>query len=1512
MLNTGDGPCEILFQTDNNAPHGWNLIRGNIMERLRNFITFTPLNSSKAISHSIWFVMEDPLGIAEANGGNNRDIPDYVIDFYNQLHGAPGVDNALFDISDRYMFFRGVYLFYREMALYDMIKSNEACSLLNQDKDRDDYDGLTAAKNGWRLVYPPNQLFDNFTNFLELGTLQEFAAENLPESVEDPDIRNCICERLNTLYEDLDQDWASVEAYLLGEHGSSPSIAELQLIYNNCQNEEYANLNLIQGNPEFTNCFYGEGFNGTASMLPEYDSLACVNAALRVAERLAYEQYQQDKEALIAQMKTDYLADCREQVLNYETFSMSYVLDEYHYTLYYYDQAGNLVRTIPPEGVNIIKVTPDSITDPSLSEVQDHRDDPVANAFIRPNHDYQTHYRYNTLNQLIWQFTPDGGSTKFWYDRLGRVVLSQNAKQAANTKHSYTLYDRLGRVMESGQCALSAVPTYGEPVGSSELNGSISNREEVIYSLYDKAYTGISSNINQQYLQNRVSASFYFSTLSGTVSDINRSGIDASGNLTHPFASIEHAYIYDYDVLGNVKTLYAYDRLLNIAGQSYITMEYEYDILSGNVKKVAYEPGTANSFYHRYTYDADSRIKYAETSPNNEIWDREASYYYYPHGPLARVEVGEQLVQGQDYMYTIQGWLKAVNSSTLGENNLFQPFDIGEDGNTQSSTNPHVARDAFAYSLSYYSGDYSAINSLSTSPIVSNIPTSITANDLFNGNISAMSNQMKDNTQTPVQAHLNAYKYDQLNRLKRFDTYADDLLSSSNTAENASMAGGNFGARYAYDANGNLTGLRRKNDQAQWMDRFAYTYEDASVGYKRNRLLSLNDTSTINSGIDIQTGLGSYTYDAIGNLTSDSKEGINTINWTVGNKVKGISKSNGDQIGFTYDALGNRATKTAPSSGSGSDRTFYVRDLQGNIMATYVREAGETNADIRELNLYGSNRAGVWNYQSNATSGSTASTYTRKLSHKSYELKNHLGNVLGVVSDAPLYESDEFAVNDDFNDGTIMGWIGAGQNNTSGLAPTILSNYDEQLLVETTRDFGNGLVTRYLAAGATYEFTVELDVYKGPDPLPYPPQIRLIIQDRTTGVSTVVSQVTSGTGKQSVTFTVPGTTGSRDMWMMVVVPGAYRTQPYHYLIDNATVVRQDPMMYKEADVISYQDYYPGGSSMPGRNASSNVYRFGYQGSEKVDEISGLGNHITSYFRENDTRVLRWWTTDPKSNASESPYLSMGGNPIWFNDPMGDTVKFAGSTEENLYNDYRGEVNNQISSISSEMKGLEGRINNGWKIWRGLRQRKLGRLQSLKGQYEAINTELNTLESSTDVFRIRYGANSSNQAGGGNLSFNKGTGEVDVNLNSGSLGFSDMQKLSHELKHGFQFTQEDLDLHISGKGGLAYDLTDEYEAFHRQNLFAHTGGTYTMDVESFVQSNYSRKRSRSALSVASVHNVAQLNQLQTDLAYHKGRYAPFITAGYSDRYRQARAKWKTDQKKAVSEIIENLKWQMTPN
>jgi RHS repeat-associated protein len=78
--------------------------------------------------------------------------------------------------------------------------------------------------------------------------------------------------------------------------------------------------------------------------------------------------------------------------------------------------------------------------------------------------------------------------------------------------------------------------------------------------------------------------------------------------------------------------------------------------------------------------------------------------------------------------------------------------------------------------------------------------------------------------------------------------------------------------------------------------------------------------------------------------------------------------------------------------------------------------------------------------------------------------------------------------------------------------------------------------------------------------------------------------------------------------------------------------------------------------MPGRNASTGDYRYGFQGQEKDDEVAGAGNSYTAEFWQYDSRLGRRWNVDPIVKEHESSYASFANNPIWFRDPLGsDTI-----------------------------------------------------------------------------------------------------------------------------------------------------------------------------------------------------------------------------------------------------------------
>lgn len=244
-----------------------------------------------------------------------------------------------------------------------------------------------------------------------------------------------------------------------------------------------------------------------------------------------------------------------------------------------------------------------------------------------------------------------------------------------------------------------------------------------------------------------------------------------AGKTTYDYAS--H---YDYDLTGDVKTVVQDLQPLEASGHRYKRIDYAYDQLSGKVNYLYYQKGKADQFSLHYRYDAGNRLKEVFSSFIDTVyqsqamlfWVKEASYQYYLHGPLARTELGAYRVQGLDYAYTLQGWIKALNAAFLKEDR-----DAGRDGYLQSGNlNRRVARDVFAYALGFYgASDYTPIGGASAR-IEPAYDTACAFHQfgqpLYNGNIRYL---MQQNLATASGAYLHAYAYDQLMRYKAMNTY---------------------------------------------------------------------------------------------------------------------------------------------------------------------------------------------------------------------------------------------------------------------------------------------------------------------------------------------------------------------------------------------------------------------------------------------------------------------------------------------------------------------------------------------------------------------------------------------------------------------------------------------------------------------------------------------------------------------------------------------------------------------
>lgn len=702
---------------------------------------------------------------------------------------------------------------------------------------------------------------------------------------------------------------------------------------------------------------------------------------------------------------SSYQAQCL-GVASSEVFTMRSEVAEYHYTLYYYDQAGNLVKTVPPAGVKYA----DGMAEPDdwFALVKASR---AAGTERKIEHRLPTQYKYNTLNQVVMQITPDAGISYFWYDRLGRLAVSQNAKQAGSStgKYSYTQYDELGRITEVGQISaaqgLLQSTTQNQSLLDAWFLSNTATREQITKTVYDVS-GGLCTDphiLCQTHLRNRVSYMYVQPTASFT----------ENGRPYH------NATYYSYDIHGNVDTLlqhYNFGVMRNATGNAFKRMVYKYDLISGKVNEVQYQPGITDQFFHKYRYDAENRLTEVLTSRDSIFWERQAAYAYYKHGPLARTVLGELQVQGLDYAYTLQGWLKGVNGNTTLR-------DMGD--GTGSGLD---AQDAYGFSLNYYSGDYKAIRSI-RHPFITlgnglpdlhlDADPVVTGRNLYNGNIASM----MVNIPKLGDSRLYGYRYDQLNRLKAMNAYTG-LDAENNTF--APVSTGEYKERIRYDGNGNIDYYLRNGIAGNLvMDSMFYSYKPNT-----NQLDRVRDEASSTYTEDIKQGqaTGTYQYDAIGNLTQDRSEELvdptdltkPMIEWNVYGKISRITKkkiSGTTVIDYVYDANGNRVGKKVDNGGGNIAETWYVRDATGNTMGVYEKKPGSNNGYLSqtELYLYGSSRLGVWkpardveesgtwsSYQRTNLKSGVSTQYLRELwerGDQQFELTNHLGNVLVTVSD---------------------------------------------------------------------------------------------------------------------------------------------------------------------------------------------------------------------------------------------------------------------------------------------------------------------------------------------------------------------------------------------------------------------------------------------------------------------------------------------------------------------------------
>ncbi len=900
----------------------------------------------------------------------------------------------------------------------------------------------------------------------------------------------------------------------------------------------------------------------------------CRETVVRKISESLNRQVSECAESKVLAVKEKYIQRCADPMNVRDLFVVNYQQDYYHFTLYYYDRAGNLVRTVAPKGTQ----------------------QGWPNRLVHPPHNYLSKYEYNSFGQPTWQNTPDEGDVRYWYDTKGRIRFVMSAQQALAGAYTYVKYDQLGRVIETGRGSGANQPGMMDlNVDNPAFPAGGSERTRMVYS--SPAPTmGYLDGSPQHNLQN---------------------------NLSYTFTDDGAKTYFSYDVHGNIEWVAQEIPGFHEVGSGTAMRKnytrYTYDLISGNVNRVDYNEGRVDQFHHRFAYDADNRLVKVETSRDGQIWDRDAGYAYNALGALRRLELGEDKVQGLDYVYTPQGWLKAINHVTL---------DSAKDPGADAPTVNRYPADSFALELRYFEGDFKHTGSQYNATA----PTARASTPLFDGTVTSAATHI-GYTSPPNSMFYEGlagetYRYDRLGRIDTSRFFAYDKANATWLATDEYLTS------YRYDANGNIDSLHRNAYPVAGtplMDKQHYNYQAST-----NKLTQIAEDPAATPGrypLDIDgQGANNYTYDADGNTTAQVSNNAPTITWDNNGRVKSYTQNMGP-LGsivhtWLYDANGDRIKKTTstpmPAGGSAIVNTYYVRDAAGVVMAIYTE-----NCTVTPIVPIGPDT----------------------------DLDGFPDAVDNCPTVANTIQSD--IDHDGIGDDCDTDIDADGFYNTVDNCPYVANPTQDPVACLGDAD-GDGILD---AADAC---PVVVNAPNGPDAnnngipdICDPAFVRNYVGGVHTDCAMRLAELPIyGLGRVGsclpdipLTDTVPTLIFTRKLW-----------QKQYELKDNLgneRVVISDAKLAKlsnagvpelfHADVRDYNNYYPFGMEQPGRSLAGAPSRYGYNGME----CDGMDNSAyNTFFREYDARVGRWWATDPKTHAWESPYAAMANNPVMYTDALG--------------------------------------------------------------------------------------------------------------------------------------------------------------------------------------------------------------------------------------------------------------------
>lgn len=555
-------------------------------------------------------------------------------------------------------------------------------------------------------------------------------------------------------------------------------------------------------------------------------------------------------------------------------------------TEYEYDASGNRTKEIDPYGNETIYTFDNYGNELTETTTRTVNGLPVSMTTTR-EYDY-----YNKVTKTI---DPYGYETTTEYNYKVDKESETTDKNGAPTIFTY---DGQGNLTETlfadGSSAINTYDAEGNRISSTDRNGRITEFD------YDSA-----DNLIRTEFEDGTYSEMEYDDAGRMTASIDERGnrtefvYDDAGRRTQVIDALNNVTYFTYDDNGNQITM------TDANGH---TTEYVYDELNRRINTIFHD-GT----FTETVYDAKGN-KISETDQNGKT----TQFEYDANGNLTAVidvdgnrseytydEVGNKLTF-KDANNNIEHWkyddLGRVIEHTLPIG-MSETFTYDPNGNTETRTDFNNKTTSYDYSICCNRLDAAHYPDGSTTYTYLPGGQRVTATDSLGTTQYAYDIRGRLEQVTNPNGSIIAYTYDAAGNRSSIDIlsgavdYTFDALNRLETVTDA-----NAGVTtYTYDDVGNRASVTYPNGVMT-----TYTYDDL------NRLVYME---TANSGAQIINSY-SYTLDNAGNRTQVQENNGRIVDYTYDNLYRLIAEDildsdNGNQaISYTYDAVGNRLTKT--------------------------------------------------------------------------------------------------------------------------------------------------------------------------------------------------------------------------------------------------------------------------------------------------------------------------------------------------------------------------------------------------------------------------------------------------------------------------------------------------------------------------------------------------------------------------------------------------------------------------